>query len=317
MVNKKCQYCGKDYTVMDCQEHRSKFCSDACFRKNKNTQIKCNCGYCGKDISVQKSKYNKAKEKNRMLFCSAQCAKDVQKPKWDDIKKLFESKKYILISTEYINAKEKLEYICSNHKDEGSQYITYNNLRNGCGCKYCGQERTAASKRLSFDEVQKIFKQNDMILLEQEYTNTSQLLAYICEHHKDIGVQYMTTSNAYRNHCPYCHMLKGENKIKDFLLNNQIIYEFQKTYDDLFGVGDGKLSYDFYLPDYHILIEYNGEQHYEPVQYFGGEEKFKIQQEHDRRKREYAKQHKINLIEIPYWDIQNIDDILSNILINI
>ena len=54
----------------------------------------------------------------------------------------------------------------------------------------------------------------------------------------------------------------------------------------------------------------------EPVEYFGGEKQFKIQKEHDLRKREYAKKNGIKLIEIWYTDIKNIDNILDRKLYN-
>ena len=66
------------------------------------------------------------------------------------------------------------------------------------------------------------------------------------------------------------------------------------------------------MPKFNVLIEYNGIQHYEPVEYFGGERQFKIQQEHDKRKRKYAEDNKINLIEISYLDIDNIEIILES-----
>ena len=71
----------------------------------------------------------------------------------------------------------------------------------------------------------------------------------------------------------------------------------------MLGAGGGQLSYDFAMSDKkygYILIEYNGIQHYEANDYFGGEEKFKIQKEHDRRKRDYAKKHGYKLITIKY-----------------
>ena len=74
-------------------------------------------------------------------------------------------------------------------------------------------------------------------------------------------------------------------KMEYHLFNN-------KNFLDLFGVGKGKLSYDFAIPSKQhglILIEYNGIQHYEATKFFGGDKQFKIQQEHDHRKREYAK----------------------------
>ena len=46
--------------------------------------------------------------------------------------------------------------------------------------------------------------------------------------------------------------------------------------------------------------------------YLGGEEKFEIQQEHDRRKRNYAKIHNIDLLEIWYYEFKDLDNILIN-----
>ena len=67
-------------------------------------------------------------------------------------------------------------------------------------------------------------------------------------------------------------------------------------FSDLVGIGGGLLSYDFYLPQHNILCEIQGKQHEMPIEYFGGEEQFAIQQEHDRRKRNYAKEHNAKAI---------------------
>ena len=91
---------------------------------------------------------------------------------------------------------------------------------------------------------------------------------------------------------------------------------FFKDYN-LRGVNNGILSYDFYLPMYNLFVEFQGEQHKRPIDFFGGEEKFKVQQEHDKRKREYAKEHNINLLEIWYYDFSNIEEILTKTLNNL
>ena len=97
----------------------------------------------------------------------------------------------------------------------------------------------------------------------------------------------------------------------NFLESRLITYEYQKKYNSLFGVNNGVLSYDFYIPNNNVVIEFQGKQHFEPIEYFGGKEYFDIQQEHDRRKRQYAKDHSIKLLEIAYWDFDNIEEILS------
>lgn len=316
-VEKNCQYCNSLYLVREDQKERSKFCSDECFRKSRNTQVDYNCDFCNTPIKVRKSQYEMAINQDKKLFCSKECANNFQKPKWDDITSLFESRGYILISEKYINAKTKLEYICPEHKEYGSQYITYNNLKCGFGCKYCGIEKTANSRRLPFEKVKEIFARHDMILLEQNYINANTPMGYICKHHKEFGVQYMALSNAYKQYCPYCNVIKGEEKISQYLVDNNIQFTLHKSYDDLRGLGGGKLSYDFYLPNFNLLIEYQGEQHERPVELFGGSEQFDIQNEHDRRKKEYAKTHNINLLEIWYYDFKNIEDILNKKILSI
>lgn len=312
-IIKFCHYCGKKYYVEKSQKDRSKFCSDECFRKNKNKQVPYQCDYCGKEFFTRKSKVdNRLKEKSKYLCCSSKCAKEIQKPKWEDIVLLFEENNYLLLSDHYVDAKTKLEYVCLSHQEYGSQYVLYNNLKYGFGCKYCGKERRVQSRRLPFDKVREIFDRHDMILPDQEYINTQQKLKYICKHHPEIGFQYMATVNAYKNYCPYCNIVKGEKQIVDFLIQHDIKFELHHSYDDLVGVGGKKLTYDFYLYDYNLLIEFQGEQHEHPVEIFGGEKQFVIQQEHDKRKKDYAQVNNIVLLEIWYYDFKNIENILNN-----
>ena len=74
----------------------------------------------------------------------------------------------------------------------------------------------------------------------------------------------------------------------------------------------GNLSYDFYLPQYNLLIEYQGEQHEKYVKGFHKSKRdFERQQEHDRRKKQYAIDNNIKLLEIWYWDFDNVEDILN------
>ena len=49
-----------------------------------------------------------------------------------------------------------------------------------------------------------------------------------------------------------------------------------------------------------IGIEYQGKQHYEPVEFFGGEEQFLLNQKRDNIKREYCDKNNIPLLELKY-----------------
>ena len=103
--------------------------------------------------------------------------------------------------------------------------------------------------------------------------------------------------------CPYLHTYKGEEYIKQYLQKDNIIFTPQQKFPDLIGTGGGQLSYDFSIPSKKyglILIEYNGIQHYESSEFFGGDEQLKKQKEHDRLKKEYAKKHGYKLIIVKY-----------------
>lgn len=110
--------------------------------------------------------------------------------------------------------------------------------------------------------------------------------------------------------CPMCNESSGERKVRQYLEKHSISYKFQKTYDDCRDIRC--LPFDFYLPDYNTCIEYQGKQHYEPIDLFGGEEQFKTQYKHDKIKRDYCKNNNIRLLEIPYWE--NVEEILNNFL---
>ncbi len=98
----------------------------------------------------------------------------------------------------------------------------------------------------------------------------------------------------------------GESRTRNYLKENNILFEEQKHFKEL-----GRLSYDFYLPNENLLIEYNGIQHYEAVELFGGEEQFKKQQKNDKLKKEFAENNEVKLLTISYKDYKIVKDILE------
>lgn len=79
-----------------------------------------------------------------------------------------------------------------------------------------------------------------------------------------------------------------------------IEYLSQYSFNDLKDIS--LLRFDFYLPEFNILIEYQGEQHYKSIEGRGGEKSFRDRIKKDSMKRDYCLRNDIKLIEIPYWD---------------
>lgn len=113
----------------------------------------------------------------------------------------------------------------------------------------------------------------------------------------------------------------SESLLEQYTINilneYHIDYKKQLTFNDLRGLKNGLLSYDFglYINNKLIcLIECQGMQHYKPCDYFGGLNQFKVQLEHDKLKRNYANKLGIDFYEIEYKDRFNIRSKIVNIL---
>ena len=177
----------------------------------------------------------------------------------------------------------------------------------------CYNKEQAAKRSLINLVGQRVGRLTVLERVENEITSSGNSVVMwrcLCDCGEEIIVRSSALLHGYTKSCG-CMKSHGEYYISTYLLSNSINFEKQKKFSDLLGVGGGNLSYDFYLPNHNMLIECQGEQHESPIEYFGGEEQFAIQQEHDRRKREYAKDNGYKLLEISYKDYNNIDNILT------
>lgn len=124
----------------------------------------------------------------------------------------------------------------------------------------------------------------------------------------DCGNSCVVSGRALRSgETKSCGCLKssGELKIIQILFENNIRFETQKTFEGCKNCF--LLKFDFYLPDYNAVIEYNGEQHYCPIEFLGGEKRFQQQQKNDNIKKDWCLKNNIKFIEIPYFDYKKID----------
>lgn len=105
---------------------------------------------------------------------------------------------------------------------------------------------------------------------------------------------------------------KYEEFIHDYLSSLHIYFEEEKRFSDCRNSkGSDMLPFDFYIPEQNILIEYDGQHHFEPIKGWGGEEKFKLTQENDQIKNKYCEEKNIKLLRIPYTDSK--EDIINKI----
>jgi len=201
--------------------------------------------------------------------------------------------KYDYSELSYIGAKESIKIICKKHS---YFYQRADHHINGHGCPSCKQDNMI----LNNDE----FKNraisvhgNKYIYDKVNYKHNKNKIIIVCQTHGDF-LQTPAHHVGSRHGCPLCRESRGEKIIADYLDNINISYKRQKTWS---GCRDKNLlPFDFYIQSLNTLIEYDGRQHFEPVEYFGGIKCLVSIQRHDNIKTKFCEDNNINLIRISY-----------------
>jgi very-short-patch-repair endonuclease len=208
---------------------------------------------------------------------------------------------------EYKNNRELIKIKCN--KCNGIFNTNPYNFLKGCGCKICNRKKLSDSRVRSVDEIKKIANTvhnniYDYSLLVS--VNNRKKIKIVCYKH---GVFEQILSVHLRGHgCPLCNISKGEFKIKQWLDDRNIKYTQQFKFPDCKNILP--LSFDFFLPEYNICIEYDGKQHFNPLVFFGGEEGFKKRLKNDKIKDNYCNSSDVKLIRIRYNE--NFENKLNN-----
>ena len=151
------------------------------------------------------------------------------------------------------------------------------------------------------------------LLNKEDYVNsTTNNLQVLCA----CGEVFTTSLSHYNEYrrCKKCNAIlsNGELKIANFLNSHNIKFVSEKKFDDC--IDKKCLPFDFYIESLNTIIEFDGAQHYAP--HFG-KEQFETTKRHDEIKNNYCSTNNIKLIRIPYWEEDNIEDILiSKLAIN-
>jgi hypothetical protein len=144
-----------------------------------------------------------------------------------------------------------------------------------------------------------------------KYKDSSSKVIITCPLHGDF--EQISNSHLQGHGCSLCNESKGEKIISKFLDKNKNNYSRQKKFIDCRNVFE--LPFDFYIPSKRTLIEFDGIQHFQPVEYFGGVSAYNILNENDKIKNDYCEENYINLIRIRYDQIDKIEEILKNNLV--
>jgi len=210
----------------------------------------------------------------------------------------------LIFSRTYKGLKQKVPIVCPIHgifKQQLNWHISGKN-----GCPECGgnikletSEFIERSKKVHGDK----YVYDDIV-----YKNEKTKVQIFCKLHNSFFYQKPFAHVRLKQGCPKCNESRGEKGIRLFLENNNIEYIKEYIIKDL-----GNYRFDFYLPNYNLIIEFDGKQHFQPVEFFGGLVALRKTKYNDYIKTMYCLNNAINIIRIKYLDIDKIDYILSSL----
>ena len=205
---------------------------------------------------------------------------------------------YDYSSTKYTDANTKLTIGCPKH---GFFKILPNNfIRRGI-CPKCNIEQSALSRRLSIKDFVEKARQvhgDKYDYSKVQYCDRQTKVSIICPVH---GEFMQTPAHHLKGcGCQKCKQSHGENFVEQYLQSKNISFQQQYSIHVPENIRSSKRIYvDFYIEALNTIIEYNGKQHYIPIEHFGGQLAFNSQKKRDNYLRQYCLDNKIRLIELP------------------
>lgn len=215
----------------------------------------------------------------------------------------------------------KIEFQCTNPECGYRWFTTPDKIiHKMTGCPKCAKARTAQKKTKTHDSfIDEVRIKNPNIEVIGQYAGIKTKIEFKC---RVCGHTWLSTPDSILNGgtgCPRCTQSHGERSIANWLQTHLVEFIPQYKFNNCRDIEP--LPFDFYLPKHQICIEYDGIQHFQPVNFGGISDdcamiNFQKTQKHDNIKNNYCMQYRITLIRISYLEQNKIDTILNSVIKN-
>lgn len=308
-MSRKLSFCNEEFIKKANTVHNNKYDYSKINYKNAHTPITIICPVHGdfKQMPFSHLNGHGCPECGKLTNVSSRTLRDEQ-----FIKKAKEihGDKYDYSKVDYVNYKTKLHIICLEH---GDFWQTPRVHLQGCGCPECGKKikikKLTSCTEQFIKRAKEIHKDANYDYSKVDYINNQTKVCIICSKH---GEFWQAPSSHLIGHgCPKCNISHLEDNTATLLQKYQIVYEVQKKFDWLITEKKGKMSLDFYLPNYNLAIECQGIQHFKARGIYT-ENIVSETKQRDQLKRKLCQEHNIQLYYIDYNE--NIEEKINNIL---
>lgn len=214
---------------------------------------------------------------------------------------------YVVIG-KYTKSSDKIKV---RHADCGREYeVEANSFLMGSTCEVCSYKKRGTKTRIDPTEyvINTLLRTNNEFIPISLYKRSWEPVKY---RHRGCGTEFERTPNDFlgRSTCPKCHSSKslGELRVSKTLKRLGVIFEEEKP------IGR-TLRSDFYLPEYQAYIEYDGHQHFYPIEFWGGRKAFEKQKRNDAIKNKYFEFLGFPYLRIPYWNYDRVEEIVAEFI---
>ena len=184
----------------------------------------------------------------------------------------------------------------------------------GHGCPECGGSRKKTTAEF-IAQASKINPEYDYSLAV--YKNDSSKVEVVCPTH---GHFWQKAGDIIKGKkCAKCLWSRGNNKIVEVLDALSISYDREYRFSDCIEKRPLPFDVAVFNSDKSLagLIEFDGEQHFKAVDYWGGQKNLELVQRHDAIKNNYCEEHNIPLLRIHFSKIKEVESIVKEYLISI
>lgn len=275
--------------------------------KGIDNYLKAKCLVCNKDFYttwhiISDNRNNKYKKSCKCCSNKFTHLNDMRKYDFIKVYNIFKDNDLLLIDDIYINNSTKM--VCED-KDGYKGKISLHQLLSGN--KFC---RFHKSNPFSIYNLNLFLEKQGCKtrIIDSEYRGNQYNYNFRCECGKIFkrSIDGIVYNNSF--YCLDCIKYRKSSyhlKVRDWLNENHINYVEEYTFATCKDLN--ALPFDFYLPDFNICIEVQGEQHYVPKDIFGGFSEFEKTIKHDIIKEYFCRCNNINLIKIDYHNFINND----------
>lgn len=280
---------------------------------NSDAKVRCICKDCGYEWDA--IPYNLSAGKNCKMCYFKRSSEKKMMPPDVFVEKLKERNIDVQLVGEYKGMCRKTDFKCLIHGETFSMTPTHL-LGGETGCQKCLYIKTHDNRIKTHDQyVEDLRKINKYITVIGRYDGAKNPIEVQCNVCGEIW-NPEASSLLCGCGCPHCARSRGERMIKQYLEDHHIRFIQQKKFSDLRGDSSRPLplSYDFYLPTYNLLIEFQGRFHDGTALYVEQDLYFGNQQNRDKKKKKYAEDKGYHFLEIWYYDMKNLNNILDEYL---